>query len=190
MTMPLSLFARHGWSIRSVDVAASSGGTSHSSGKLDEGTEHYEKIIHDDATDARAYFGLAETGRAQNRFDDAIALIRRGSELDTQDGLLPDPLEEAVSTAQGVEGHRRVEKALAEIELENLRSRAAEEYVSPLDFGRVHARLGNRDEALRYLDAALHERSPGVVFLKVDRAWDNVRDDGRFRDVIKRVGLP
>jgi hypothetical protein len=83
-----------------------------------------------------------------------------------------------------------LKKALAEIELENLRRRAAEEYVSPLDFGRVHARLGNRVEALRYLDAALQERSPGVVFLKVDRAWDNVRHDERFHDAIKRVGLP
>jgi tetratricopeptide (TPR) repeat protein len=159
-------------------------------GKLDAGAERYEKIIHDEATDARAYFGLAETRRAQNRLDDAIALIRRGSELDIQDGLLPDLLDEALSSARGAEGYRQVEKVLAEIELENLRNRVAEGYVSPLDFARVHARLGNKEEALRYLDAALKERSPGVVFLKVDRAWDNIRNEARFVEAIKRVGLP
>jgi serine/threonine protein kinase/TolB-like protein len=160
------------------------------SGKLDQGGKLYEEIIHDEPKDARAYFGLAETSRAQNRFDEAIALIRRGSELDAQDGLLPDPLEETLSAARGIDGYRKVEKALAEIELENLKSRVAEAYVSPVDFARVHARLGNKEEAIRYLDAAVKEPSPGVVFLKVDHVWDTIRDDSRFQDCVRRIGLP
>ena len=160
------------------------------SGKLEAGSELYEKIIHDEPADARAFFGLAETRRAQKRFDDAIALIRRGTELDADGGQLPDVLEEALSSAQGAEGHRQVERVLAEMELENLRNRVADGYVSPLDFARVHARLGNKEEALSYLDAALKERSPGVVFLKVDRTWDNIRDDARFQDAIQRIGFP
>ena len=159
-------------------------------GRLDEGGNLYEEIIHDEATDARAYFGLAETRRAQKRFDEAIALVRRGSELDTEDGLLPDSLEDALSRARGAEGYHQIEKILAGIELENLRSRVMESYVSPLDFARVHARLGNKPEALTYLDAALKEPSPGVVLLKVDRVWDSIRDDPRFRNAIKRIGLP
>jgi eukaryotic-like serine/threonine-protein kinase len=160
------------------------------SGKLDQGGKLYEEIIHDEPKDARAYFGLAETRRAQNRFDETIALIRRGSELDEQDGLLPDPLEEALSAVQGIDGYRKVEKALAEIELENLKSRVANAYVSPVDFARVHARLGNKEEAIRYLDAAVKEPSPGVVFLKVDHVWDTIRDDSRFQDCVRRIGLP
>jgi TolB-like protein/predicted Ser/Thr protein kinase len=160
------------------------------SGKLDQGGNLYEEIIHDEPKDARAYFGLAETRRAQNRFDEAIALIRRGSELDAQDGLLPDSLEEALSAARGIDGYRKVENALAEIELENLKTRVVEAYVSPVDFARVHARLGNKEEAIRYLDAAVKEPSPGVVFLKVDHVWDTVRDDSRFQDAVRRIGLP
>jgi eukaryotic-like serine/threonine-protein kinase len=160
------------------------------SDKLDRGGKVYEEIIHDEPKDARAYFGLAETRRAQNRFDEAIALIRRGSELDAQDGLLPDSLENALSAAGGIDGYRKVEKALAEIELENLKSRVVDAYISPLDFARVHARLGNKEEAIRYLDVAVKEPSPGVVFLKVDHVWDNIRDDARFQDAVRRIGLP
>src|SRR5262249_23569848 len=122
-------------------------------GKLDQGGELYDEIIHDEPKDARAYFGLAETRRVQDRFDEAIALIRRGSELDAPDGLLPDSLEEALSAARGIDGYRKVEKALAEIELENLKTRVLDAYVSPVDFARVHTRLGNKEEAIRYLDA-------------------------------------
>jgi hypothetical protein len=95
-----------------------------------------------------------------------------------------------LSAARGIDGYRKVEKALAEIELENLKSRVAEAYVSPVDFARVHARLGNKEEAIRYLDAAVKEPSPGVVFLKVDHVWDNIRDDSRFQDCVRRIGLP
>jgi serine/threonine-protein kinase len=160
------------------------------SGKLDQGSKLYEEMIHDESKDARAYFGLAETRRAQNRIDEAIALIRHGSELDTEDGLLPDSLEKAFSAAEGIDRYQNVQKALAEIELENLKNRVVDAYVSPLDFARVHARLGNKEEAIKYLDAAIKEPSPGVVFLKVDHVWDIIRDDSRFQDAIRKVGLP
>src|SRR5262249_1630654 len=140
--------------------------------------------------DARAHFGLAETKRAQNRFDEAIAQIRRGSELDSQDGLLPDVLDKALSAARGIEGYRNVEKVLAKSELESLTSRATDGYVSPVDFARVHARLGNKEEAIRYLEVAVKEPSPGVVFLKVDHVWDNIRNESRFQDAVRRIGLP
>jgi serine/threonine-protein kinase len=179
MSDPMSLL----WKLREAALLTRSG-------KLDQGSKLYEEIIHDERKDTRAYFGLAETRRAQNRIDEAIALIRQGSELDAEDGLLPDPLEKALSGAGGIDRYHAVERALAEIELENLKGRVVGAYVSPLDFARVHARLGNKEEAIKYLDAAVKEPSPGVVFLKVDHVWDSIRDDSRFQDAIRRVGLP
>ena len=79
----------------------------------------------------------------------------------------------------------------ARLELDQLAGRAAaDKYASPLDYARAHARLGDKDEAFRYLDAAFADKSPGLVFLKVDRAWDQIRNDARFRDAVKRIGLP
>jgi hypothetical protein len=62
--------------------------------------------------------------------------------------------------------------------------------VSPLDFARAHAQLGDRDLTFKYLDAAFVDRSPGLIFLNVDRAWDAVRGDPRFEAAVRRVGLP
>ena len=75
-------------------------------------------------------------------------------------------------------------------ELEALQSRAATAYVSPLDFARAHAQLGEAEQAFSYFDAAFADRAPGLVFLKVDRAWDAIRDDPRFAAAVRRVGLP
>jgi hypothetical protein len=83
-----------------------------------------------------------------------------------------------------------MERAAVQLELESLRARPATAYVSPLDFARAHAQLGNREEAFSYLGAAFADRAPGLVFLKVDRAWDNIRDDPRFADAIRRIKLP
>ena len=70
------------------------------------------------------------------------------------------------------------------------RSRAATAYVSPLDFARAHAQLGQAEQAFSYFDAAFADRAPGLVFLKADRAWDAIRGDPRFLAAVRRVGLP
>jgi serine/threonine-protein kinase len=77
------------------------------------------------------------------------------------------------------------------MQLEELESRAAtSSYVSPLDLARVHARLGERDRAFELLAASFDDRAAGLVFLRVDPAWDGVRNDARFQDALRRVGLP
>ena len=63
-------------------------------------------------------------------------------------------------------------------------------YVSPLDFARLYARLGDREQAFKYLDDAFIDRSPGLVLLNIDQAWDLVRDDPRFLDAIRKAELP
>ncbi|HEU4928151.1 MAG TPA: hypothetical protein VFT24_13925, partial [Vicinamibacterales bacterium] len=129
--------------------------------------------------------GLAEVRRRQRRFDEALEVRRRAHQLAGDDWLLG-----AFKTARGEEGYRSIDRVVFKEELDALRARAATTYVSPLDFARAHARLGNREEAFGYFDAAFADRAPGLVFLEVDTAWDNIRDDPRFAAAVRRVGLP
>jgi tetratricopeptide (TPR) repeat protein len=169
------------WRLKEADLLLQTG-QADTAGKL------YESIIVDARDDPRAYFGLAEVRRAQERFDDAIALFRQGCQ---SAGLDDDSVLKPLSEARGAEGYRKVEKMWAQLELAVLADRAAaNKYTSPLDYARAHARIGDKDEAFRYLDAAFADKSPGLVFLKVDRAWDQIRNDARFRDAVKRIGLP
>jgi hypothetical protein len=101
-----------------------------------------------------------------------------------------DRLQTAFTGAKGEAGYRRIEEAWVRLQLETLKERERTKYVSPLDFARAYAQLGEKDLTFKYIDAAFVDRSPGLVFLKVDRAWDRVRDDPRFTAAIRQVGLP
>jgi len=169
------------WKLREADILLRTAQTQGAA-------EIYEEIIRDSRDDPRAYFGLAEVRNTQKQFDQAITQLRLGyaAKDETDDSLL-----EVLAKARGAEGYRQAEKAGAQIELEALATRAAANlYVSPLDFARAHARLGHKEKAFDYVDAAFADRAPGLVFLKVDHVWDSIRNEQRFRDAVKKVGLP
>ncbi len=156
--------------------------------QMDAAGKLYEDIIVDAHDDPRAYFGLADVRTTQRRFDEAIGLFRQGAQAA---GIEDESVLKALSEAHGAEGYRKVERVWAQLELDQLADRAvANKYASPLDYARAHARLGDKDEAFRYLDAAFADRSPGLVYLKADRAWDRIRDDDRFREAVKKLGVP
>ena len=154
-------------------------------GQLDAAGALYQKSIQDDPADPNPYFGLSEVLSLQKRFDDAIVERRKAHEAA---GDLE--LRDFLSAARGERGYRDLHRKWVQVQLEGLTARAAANYVSPLDFARAYAQLGDRDRAFRFIDASFIDRSPGLVFLKVDRAWDGIRDDERFAAAVLRVGLP
>jgi len=68
--------------------------------------------------------------------------------------------------------------------------------ISPGRFGfalpiaRIFAALGETDQAFEWLRKACNERTPFVIWLKVDPTMDNLRSDPRFTQVLKHMGLP
>jgi TolB-like protein len=155
-------------------------------GELDAAARLYETMIGQAPADARAYFGLAETRRLQGRWGEAIALRLRGHEAAGD-----DLVGEAAAGPGDRESYRRMDEALARVHLSRLVARAgAGAYVSPLDFARVYAQLGQHDRAFSFFPEAHNDRAAGLVFLEVDPAWDRVRDDPRFAEAVRKVGLP
>jgi tetratricopeptide (TPR) repeat protein len=63
-------------------------------------------------------------------------------------------------------------------------------YVSPYEVALIHAGLEDKDEAFTYLQEAYEHRSGGLAYLAVDPRLDGLRSDGRFAELVRRVGLP
>ena len=66
----------------------------------------------------------------------------------------------------------------------------SKEYVSPGELAILYGALGEREKAFASLEKAYAARDLQLQFLKVDPAFDSLRDDSRFADLMRRVGLP
>jgi hypothetical protein len=71
-------------------------------------------------------------------------------------------------------------------ELEGLRSTR---YVSPYYLAPAFAAVGDRETGFSHLEKAFAERSDGMTFLTTDPNLDDLRQDPRFSELVRRVGL-
>lgn len=63
-------------------------------------------------------------------------------------------------------------------------------YVSPGELAVLYAALGEREQAFAALERAYAARDSQLQFLRVELAFDSLRADPRFHDLLRRVGLP
>ena len=56
--------------------------------------------------------------------------------------------------------------------------------------GLVHIALGEREEAFEWLDGAVRERGVPALWYQVDPRLDPLRSDPRFKNLVRRAGLP
>ena len=53
-----------------------------------------------------------------------------------------------------------------------------------------YALLGEYEEALKWLERSYENREDTMAWLKVSTAFNPMRSDPRFQDLVRRVGLP
>jgi eukaryotic-like serine/threonine-protein kinase len=145
----------------------------------------YRSIADADRSSPDPMYGLAEALRRKGDLPGAIGALRKAYELSGEEEGA-----KALASASTAKDYENAEAAVARGRLEEVQGLAGERYVSPLDVARLQAQAGEREKAFESLAAALAERSPGLVFLKADRAWGPVRDDPRFESIVRRVGIP
>ena len=73
--------------------------------------------------------------------------------------------------------------------IEELKTLAKRRYVAPSYVAMVFNDLGDKDQALDWWAKACEDRVFEVIFLKVDPSNDDLRDDPRFADLLRKAGL-
>jgi eukaryotic-like serine/threonine-protein kinase len=126
--------------------------------------------------EAQYHLGLAYL--LQPRVADGISALERARELE------PEPRTIAtLGYAHGLAGNRVHANAL----LDELTALAKRRHVSPFAFAQIHTGLGNRDQAFRWLDRALHERSDAMAVIGAYPWIDQLRADERFERLVIRA---
>ena len=124
------------------------------------------------------YTTLAETFEWSGRFDQAIAMHAKFRELTGRTALEPPP-----------PSHVRDAKTYWSWMRAVFQKDSVKRSVSPLAFAEVSAALGEKDRAFALLNQAVKERAGELAFLRVSPSWDPLREDPRFRDLVRTVGL-
>jgi TolB-like protein/DNA-binding winged helix-turn-helix (wHTH) protein/Tfp pilus assembly protein PilF len=80
--------------------------------------------------------------------------------------------------------------AVAQWALDGDLKKARTAYVSPMNLAFDYAQLGRKEGTLRCLEDAVQERSPWLVFLQKEPAFDFLHAEPRYRSLVNRIGLP
>jgi serine/threonine-protein kinase len=106
----------------------------------------------------------------------ALAVSLSGRSAETLAGL---------AYAQAVSGDAGKARAV----LDELSRRAASSYVSPARVAQIHLGLGDRAQALEWLDRALDQRCPELVWSGVHPMFEQLRGEPPFLGLLERTGL-
>jgi len=73
--------------------------------------------------------------------------------------------------------------------IEQLKNVSTQRHVPALYFALIYTGLGDKDDAFKFMDAAVRERTEYLVYLGSEPLADPLRDDPRFASLAKRVGI-
>ncbi|HYU40875.1 MAG TPA: winged helix-turn-helix domain-containing protein [Vicinamibacteria bacterium] len=150
--------------------------------QYDQAIEQFRKTLELDPAfpPAQRYAAWAYLQKGMRQ--EAIASLRAALGLL---GRNPE-VEGELGHALGVAGRRAEALAM----LEGLRQLSSTRGVSPYSIALVHGGLGDRDQALAWLEKAYVERSDYMPYLSREPMLDGLRSDPRFAALVRRIGLP
>ena len=150
------------------------------SGRNDEAIEQCKKILEMDPSSfpARRYLGLAY--EAKGMYAEAIAEFQTGVKLSGSPLMLA-----LLGHAYAASG----KKAEAQQVLVDLQQLQDQRYVSPYTVAAIYAGLGDKEQALKWLEKAVEARDIWLMNLKVDPVFAKLRSERKFTDILARIRL-
>jgi tetratricopeptide (TPR) repeat protein len=157
------------------------GATLYFARQTDEAIKQLEKTVYLEPHFNPAYLYLGQAYEQKKMYEQAIATYQNGM---TQAERNPQ-LIGALGHAYALAGERdKALKALAE-----LRARSKQSYISPYWSAIIYVGLGDKEQAFAWLEKAFQDRSSLLIWLKVEPLFDPLREEPRFQDLRRRVGV-
>ena len=146
---------------------------------FDEALEQFRKTLEMDYHDA--HLGLGYVYAAKGMYQEALPEFEEYAKLDRG---TPRSIGVLAYT------HARLnERSQALRALNELRELSKKRYVPSTSFAIIYVGLGDKDQAFTWLEKA-YEKRARLPMLKIDPIWDPLRADLRFKELMRRIGLP
>ena len=164
----------------SLIIGAQMGDALSRAGRTDEAIEQLKKTTQMDPNFPEAHWTLAEAFAQKKMYSEAVSEWQTAMKLSgNEPGAMA--LIEAYKTS-GYQGFLRRW-------IDQMLQRSAERQL-PYETARLYARLGKKEEGLKWLEKAYGEHVGGMLFLKCEPAFDSWRSDPRFQALMRRMNFP
>jgi len=150
--------------------------------QYDRAQEIGKKILEAGLTDTAQYVLIADSYSGKGQFEPAVALLQRGI------SLAPTRTESQAALAGTYARMGKVDEARRI--LRKLQGLPPTQFVSPMSIAAVYCALGDKDHAFQWLEKAIDQHDASVSDMPSMPFVDPLRGDLRFRDLLKRIGLP
>jgi TolB-like protein/DNA-binding winged helix-turn-helix (wHTH) protein/Tfp pilus assembly protein PilF len=131
---------------------------------------------------AAAHLLLGEDYRGAGLHSEAVNELKKAANLSGDSPLYTAQ----VAVALAVAGRNGDALRIAH-ELEAI---SRKRYVSPYGLAQIHAASNKKEDTFKWLQAAYEDHAVWMGYLAVDPIFDRYRSDERFKDLLRRVGLP
>ncbi len=152
----------------------------HVTGKTEAAISSLKKTLELDADFVPALEFIGKSYEQLGQFDDAIRHLGKAHSLEPTPGNYAN-LGHALALAGETEK--------AEAILRELLHPSTDRYIPPYSIAELFTGLGRREEAFRWLDAAVQAGSRGVAFLRVEPRLRPLHDDPRYGKLLNAVKL-
>jgi serine/threonine protein kinase/tetratricopeptide (TPR) repeat protein len=169
-------------------ISSNAGFYSYLQRNYDDAIKQYRQTLEmdDQFWVAHHYLGLAYAKKGMHReaMDELRLLLKSPGTGPIKEGAIEaDP---EVGASLGFVFANAGQTAEANEILSRLKALSTKRYVSPLYLAIVATGLKNNDLAINYLSSAFANRHPGLVLIRVDPIFDNLRNDERFTKLVKQ----
>ena len=149
--------------------------------RYDEAIEQYRKAIEMDPTFFAAQREIGTVYVQKRQYQQAITEFQKGLKLSPGDTFALGQLGQAYALAG--------QKSEAIRILNTLKERSRQGYVRAYDLAAVATGLGDKDQALAWLEKAYQDHSEWLTWAKVEPWMDPLRSDPRFQNLLRRMRL-
>jgi tetratricopeptide (TPR) repeat protein len=144
----------------------------------DEAMQAYQKVVKLEPNHIPAHNGLANIYRKKLLFEQASSEYQKVLEI------MGEP-----SAATLARTFAYAEKTEPKVLLSKLDIVLKHKNTAPSQIARIFAGFNDRDKAFYWLEKGYEEWDAGLMLLKIDDSWDNLREDPRFASLMQRVGI-
>lgn len=151
--------------------------------RYDEAIGHYSKKLELEPENINAHAWLFQLYAVRGMKKDSVR------ELETTfkqiEKSSPDSLEGSMASIKFERGYDTAMSQMIKIYLE----KSQKQYVAAYDIARAYALTKDRENTLTWLEKAFEERATTLPFIAIEPLWDDVRQEPRFKGLVRRMNL-